>query len=91
MKSELLEVCNKTLNGYRAEIWVKREIITLSKKRDLGDTGNYGGVSLIVVAAKIYNKLLLDRIRPHLGPLPRINQNGCERSTLAHTDKPKWL
>ena len=72
---QLLEACNKTLNGDRAEIWVKSGIIPLSKKADLGDTGNYRGISLTVVAAKIYNKLLLDRIRPHLDRLLRINQN----------------
>ena len=47
----------------------------LPKKGNLGDTGNYCGISLTVVAAKIYNKLLLERIRSHLEPLLRINQN----------------
>ena len=50
----------------------------------MGDTGNYRGISLTVTAAKIYNKILLDRIRPHLDPLLRVNQNGFRtgRSTL---------
>ena len=50
----------------------------------MGDTGNYRGLSLTVTAAKIYIKILLDRIRPHLDPLLRVNQNGFRtgRSTL---------
>ena len=76
--------CNKTFNGDRPNIWVKSGIIPLPKKGDLGDTGNYRGISLTVTAAKIYNKILLDRIRPHLDPLLRVNQNGFRtgRSTL---------
>ena len=40
---------------------------------------------LYVIAAKIYNKMILNRIRPHLDPLLRLmNQNGFRsgRSTL---------
>ena len=41
-------------------------------------------MSLTVTAAEIYNKILLDRIRPHLDPLLRVNQHGFRtgRSTL---------
>ena len=82
---QLLEVCERTLNGDRAKIWVKSGIIPLPKKGDLGDTVNYHGISLTVVAAKIYNKLLLERIRSHLDPLLRIKQNSFRpgRSTVA--------
>ena len=73
---QLLEVCNRRLNGGRAKIWVKSEIIPLPKTGDLGDTGNYRRISLTVVAANIYNKLLLNRKRSHLGPLLWISQNG---------------
>ena len=81
----MLDICKKTFNGDRPNIWpVKSGIIPLPKKGDLGDTGNYRGISLTVTAAKIYNKILLDRIRPHLDPLLRVNQNGFRtgRSTL---------
>ena len=84
LNQQLLDICNKTFNGDRPNIWVKSGIIPLPKKGDLGDTGNYLGISLTVTAAKIYNKILLDRIRPHLDPLLRVNQNGFRtgRSTL---------
>ena len=81
----LLDVCNRTFNGDRPEIWVKSGLVPIPKKGDLGVTGNYRGISLTVIAAKIYNKILLNRIRKHLDPLLRINQNGFRagRSTLA--------
>ena len=84
LNQQLFDICNKTFNGDRPNIWVKSGIIPLPKKGDLGDTGNYLGISLTVTAAKIYNKILLDRIRPHLDPLLRVNQNGFRtgRSTL---------
>ena len=46
---------------------------------------NYRGISLIPIAAKIFNKLLLNRIVPHIDPLLRNNQNGFRsgRSTLS--------
>ena len=62
LNQQLLDVCNKTLNGDRPDIWVKSGIIPLPKKGDLGITDNYRGVSLTVTEAKIYNKILLNRI-----------------------------
>ena len=46
---------------------------------------NYRGISLIPIAAKIYNKLLLNRLLPYVDPLLRNNQNGFRagRSTLS--------
>ena len=45
---------------------------------------NYRGISLLPIAAKIYNKLILNRLRPKLQPILRKNQNGFRpgRSTL---------
>ena len=53
LNMQLLEVCNRKLNGDRAKIWVKRGVIPSPKKGDLVDTGNYCGIFLTVVAAKI--------------------------------------
>ena len=80
---ELPEVCNWTLNVDRKKIWVKSGIIPILKPGDLADTGNYRRISLTVIAAKMYNKLFLERIRSHLDPLLRTNQNGfCQIVTL---------
>ena len=41
------------------------------KKRDLGATSNYRGITLFPSGAKVYNRMILNRIRPHLDPLPK--------------------
>lgn len=81
----LLQISNKTYNGSAPDIWRSGGIIPLPKKGDLGLTKNYRGITLSVVAAKVYNKMLLNRIRPVLDPLLRKNQNGFRegRSTVA--------
>ena len=85
LNNELLAVCNKAFNGEKPNIWSKSGIVPIPKKGDLGLTDNYRGISLTVIAAKIFNKILLDRIRPHIDPILRDNQNGFRagRSTLS--------
>ena len=55
------------------------------KKGDIGTAANYQGITLIVVAAKIYNRMLLNRLRLHVDRKLRINQNGFkkDRSTAS--------
>ena len=74
-------MCNKTLHQDKADIWVKSGLVPIPKKGDLGYAIQYRGISLSVIAAK----MLLLRIRPHIEPLLRINQNGFRpgRSTLS--------
>ena len=56
----------------------------LPKRKDLTLPTNYHGISLLPIAAKIYNKQLLNRIRAEVDPILRKNQNGFHpgRSTL---------
>ncbi len=56
--------------------WITNVIIPLPKKGDLSLMTNYRGISLMSIAAKVYNKILLNRIRPHVDPLLRKNQAG---------------
>ena len=67
------------------DIWRQSCIIPLPKTSDLRLATNYRGISLTSNAAKIYNKLLLHRIRPVLENILRDNQNGFreKRSTAA--------
>ena len=87
LHEELLHVhfCNEALlNGDVPSEWTTSAIVPFPKKGDLSKPGNYRGISLSPVAAKIYNKLLLNRISPSIETLLRKNQNGFRkgRSTL---------
>ena len=51
----------------------------------MSNTNNYRGISLICIIAKIYNRLILNRIRSVIDPRLRRNQNGfrSNRTTVA--------
>lgn len=55
-------------------------IISLPKNGDLSQAKNYRGIILAPIAAKKYNRMLMNRIRPHTEPLLRRNQNGFRPS-----------
>ena len=77
LNDQLLDVCKMMLeSGGKPELWSKSIIVTVPKKGDLSEPQNYRGIALILTAAKLYNRMLLNRIRPHLDPLLRTNQNG---------------
>ena len=85
LHEDLLRFCNDALiNGIVPDAWTTSSIIPIPKKGDLSKPDNYRGISLAPVAAKIFNKLLLNRIYPQVDPLLRPNQNGFRRgrSTL---------
>ena len=68
------------------EEWKVSGIVPILKKGDLSVCGNYRGIALMSLAAKLYNRILLNRIQPHIEPLLRPNQNGFRigRSTTQH-------
>ena len=59
--------------------------IPMPKKGDLSLATNYRGISLMPIAAKLYNRLILNRLIPFVEPVLRNNQNGFRRgrSTLS--------
>ena len=82
----LLRLCNIAFEDNVCTVhWLNSNIIPVPKKGDLSLATNYRGISLLPIAAKIYNKLILNRIRPHVDPILRKNQNGFRsgRSTLS--------
>ena len=85
MNEELLNVCNKTYLGDAPKCWLQGTILSVPKKGDLNIASNYRGITLSSSASKIYNKMLLNRIRPILDEKLRTNQNGFRpgQSTLA--------
>ena len=73
----ILSFANKLLmDGEKPDQWSKSNIIPIPKKGDLSKGGNYRGISLNAVIAKIVNRLILNRIQPILDPFLRPNQNG---------------
>ena len=84
--STLLKYCNHALEqSVCPKVWPTSQIIPFPKKGDLSLATNYRGISLLSIAAKIYNKLILNRLIPKVDPLLRNNQNGFRagRSTLS--------
>ena len=56
--------------------WITSVIVPLPKKGDLSLMTYYRGISLLSIAAKVYNKILLNRIRYEVDPILRKNQAG---------------
>lgn len=54
-------------------------IVPLPKRGDLTLMNNYRGISLMSVVAKVYNKVLLYRIRDPIDKILRANQAGFRR------------
>ena len=82
----LLKYCNLAFTELLCpSVWPKSHIIPFPKKGDLSLATNYRGISLLSIAAKIFNKLILNRLVPKIDPLLRKNQNGFRsgRSTLS--------
>ena len=81
-----LDLCNRALlENEKPELWSYMNIIPVPKSGDLSNTNNYRGISLICIIAKIYNRLILNRIRSVIDPRLRRNQNGfrSNRTTVA--------
>ena len=55
--------------------WRELIIVPVPKKGDLTKTGNYRGISLTSSALKTLNKIILNRLLPHIEPLLRNSQN----------------
>ena len=85
-RKSLLKFCNATYHGNRPKDWGISGLTPIPKKGDLTKTNNYRGISLSQVASKIYNRCLLNRIRPVIDKVLRPNQNGFRqgRSTTSH-------
>ena len=79
----LLKLCNDAYMGHPIDKWRQGCLLPFPKKGDLGKATNYRGITLTSIASKIYNSMLLNRLRPNIDPILRRNQNGFrqKRST----------
>ena len=55
-------------------------ILPFPKKGDLGLAKNYQVITLMYIAAKIYNALLHNRIEPKIENIVKKNQNSFQRN-----------
>ena len=76
----LQETCNRVLNtGKPPSQWLTNTIIPIPKKGNSHQMQNYRGITLMSIAAKIYNRMILDRIYKDINRKLRPNQAGFRR------------
>ena len=76
----LVWYCNTVYNQNTIDIWIKRCILSFPEKVELGLAKNYRGITLRSIAAKIYNALLRNHIKPKIEKILRKNQNGFQKN-----------
>ena len=54
--------------GSVPQAWKDASIVTIYKKGDRTDSGNYRGISLLSIAGKIIARILLNRLSTHITP-----------------------
>ena len=54
--------------GSVPQAWKDASIVTIYKKGDRTDCGNYRGISLLSIAGKIFARILLNRLSTHITP-----------------------
>ena len=79
----LLQLSNEVYNQNSIQHWTEGCILPFPKKGDLGVASNYRGITLTPIAAKMYNAMLLNRIRPEIEKHLRRNQNGFRKERSA--------
>ena len=78
----LLRHCNFVYNQNTIDRWTKGCILPSTKKGDLGLAKNYWGITPTSIAAKIYNALQCNSIKPKIEKILRKNQNGFQRKKI---------
>ena len=66
--------------------WLESILVPVFKKGSAADCNNYRGIALIRLVAKLFNRILCDRLRAGLDGRLRYSQNGFRtlRSTSQH-------
>ncbi|KAL5259931.1 hypothetical protein ACHWQZ_G010146 [Mnemiopsis leidyi] len=83
----ILRFCNRALDdGSVPDQWRQLNIVPVPKKGNLTNVDNYRGIALTSIVSKTLNRMILNRIRPAMENVLRINQNGFRegRSTTSH-------
>ena len=83
-RGEILEFCNSIhVRGQKPSQISLSNIIPVPKKGDLTIPSNYRGIAVSSIISKILNKMIHNRVKHHIEPILRNNQNGARsgRST----------
>ena len=64
------------MNSNKPSQWSVSDLIPVPKTGNLLKAENYRGISVACVVAKLYNRMILNRIREPIDPHLRDNQNG---------------
>ena len=74
-------ICNKVLHTYKPPTqWLIDIIIPVPKKGNHLKMQNYRGISLMSISAKVYNRMILNRIYTSINTILRPNQAGFRRN-----------
>ena len=85
----ILPLMNHTLAiGNSPQAWTASTIVPIPKSGDLSMMTNYRGISLMSVTAKVYSRMLLNRIRPDIESHLRKEQNGFRPGRAKHKNLP---
>lgn len=87
VKQEVLRICNESFRTSTVPpLFVETTVIQIYKKGNPNEWSNYRPISLMSIGAKLYNRLILNRIAPVLDKYLRSEQNGFrpQRSTTHH-------
>ena len=80
IKSVLLKICNKVYTDLvPPKQWTTNIIIPIPKKGDIHKMSNFRGICLMSTGAKLFNRMLLNRIYEHVNPRISITQAGFRR------------
>ena len=82
-----LEILNVILVSKKVPLeWLISVLVPIYKKGSASDCSNYRGIALMSLIAKLFNKLLSERLRAGLDKQLRYSQNGFRslRSTSQH-------
>ena len=93
LRSSVLNIMNHALLNGVPDEWHHTALIPLPKKGDLSDPSNWRGIALMQASAKLFNLLLLLRIRGVVDKFLLSAQNGFrpQRSTVHHIVAVKLL
>lgn len=61
-------ICSAWEEGTVPQAWKDASIVTIYKKGDRSDCGNYRGISLLSIAGKVFARILLNRLSKHVTP-----------------------